>query len=151
MSPKTLDSASLHKRCQFHLQQNAQAFVPRVEQRQQVARDIRAIFNAPDLAEAERLLSKTVEAWRGKAPKLAAWMEANIPEGLAVFALPVAHRRRMCTTNLLERLSRELKRRTRVVTIFPNEASLLRLATALLAETSEEWETGRIYIRMDAD
>ena len=57
----------------------------------------------------------------------------------------------MRTTNLLERLSRELKRRTRVVTIFPNEASLLRLATALLAETSEEWETGRIYIRMDAD
>lgn len=78
-------------------------------------------------------------------------MEANIPEGLAVFALPVAHRRRMRTTNLLERLSRELKRRTRVVTIFPNEASLLRLATALLAEVSEEWETGRTYIRMDAE
>ena len=78
-------------------------------------------------------------------------MEANIPEGLAVFALPLAHRRRMRTTNLLERLSRELKRRTRVVTIFPNEASLLRLTTALLAEVSEEWETGRIYIRMDAE
>jgi len=139
------------QRCQFHLQQNAQAYVPRLEQRQQVARDIRAVFNAPDQGEAERLLSKAVEAWRTQAPRLAAWMEANIPEGLAVFALPIAHRRRMRTTNLLERLSRELKRRTRVVTIFPNEASLLRLTTALLAEVSEEWETGRIYIRMDAE
>lgn len=141
----------LWQRCQYHLQQNAQAYVPRLEQRPQVGRDVRAIFNAPDRVEAERLLAKAIETWREKAPKLAEWMEVNIPEGLAVFALPPAHRRRMRTTNLVERLNREIKRRTRVVSIFPNEASLLRLVSALLAETSEEWESAPTYIRMDAE
>ena len=76
-------------------------------------------------------------------------MEANIPEGLTVFALPVNQRRRMRTSNMLERLNRELKRRTRVATLFPNEASLLRLVSAVLVEVSEEWETGKIYLCMD--
>ena len=137
------------QRCQFHLQQNAGSYVPRVDMRDQVAADIRAIFNARDLVEAQVLLSKAVESYAESAPKLAEWMEANIPEGLSVFVLPPKHRRRMRTSNLLERLSRELKRRTRVATLFPNEASLLRLATAVLAEISEEWETGKTYIRMD--
>jgi len=137
------------QRCQFHLQRNAQAHVPRLDQREQVARDIRSILNAPDRSEADRLLRKTAEAWRPTAPGLAEWIEANVPEGLAVFNLPVHHRRRMRTTNLLERINREIKRRTRVAGLFPNEASLLRLASAILAEVSEEWETGRIYIRMD--
>jgi len=139
------------QRCQFHLQQNAQSYVPRVEHRKQVARDLRDVFNAPNRVEAERLLKKAADAWRKKAPKLAAWMEANVPEGLAVFELPIAHRRRMRTSNLLERLSREIKRRTRVATLFPNESSLLRLATAILAEVSEEWETGRVYLNMEAE
>jgi len=77
------------------------------------------------------------------------WLELNIPEGLAVFSLPPSHRRRLRTTNLMERLSREIKRRTRVAPLFPNEQSLLRLASAVLVETSEEWETGKTYIRMD--
>jgi len=137
------------QRCQFHLQQNATAYVPRLEMRPKVAADIRAIFNAQDLEEAQRLLARTVEAYRESAPKLATWMEENIPEGLSVFALPLSHRRLMRTSNMLERLNREIKRRTRVATIFPNEESLLRLATAILVEVSEEWETGRVYIRMD--
>lgn len=146
----TLPGASW-QRCQFHLQRNAQAYVPHVEQRKQVARDLRDIFNAPDRFEAERLLEMTTKAWRPKAPKLADWMEENVLEGLAVFALPRSHWRRMRTSNLLERLSREIKRRTRVATLFPNEPSLLRLATAILAEISEDWETGRVYLNMDAE
>ncbi len=137
------------QRCQFHLQQNAGSYVPRVEMRKPVAADIRAIFNAQDRHEAERLLGMTVERYQETAPKLAEWMELNIPEGLTVFGLPLHHRRMLRTSNLLERLNRELRRRTRVATLFPNEASLLRLATAILVEVSEEWETGRIYIRMD--
>ena len=78
-------------------------------------------------------------------------MEANVPEGLAVFALPEPHRRRLRTTNALERLNRELHRRTRVATLFPNEASLLRLVSALVAEISEEWETGRIYLNPESE
>lgn len=139
------------QRCQFHLQRNAQSHVPRVEQRKEIARDLRDIFNAPDQVEAERLLKKTAASWRERAPKLATWLEDNVPEGLAVFQLPVSHRRRLRTSNLLERLSREIKRRTRVATLFPNEPSLLRLATAILAEISEEWETGRVYLNMDAE
>jgi transposase-like protein len=139
----------LWQRCQCHLQRNAIAYVPKVEMREPVALDIRSIFNAPDKHEADRLLAKTVEAYRESAPRLAEWMEANLPEGLAVFALPVHQRRRMRTSNMLERLNRELKRRTRVATLFPNEASLLRLVSAVLVEVSEEWETGKIYLRMD--
>ena len=75
-----------------------------------------------------------------------AFLEANVPEGLNVFALPEAHRRRLRTVNGLERVNGELHRRTRVATLFPNEASLLRLASALAAEISDDWETGRAYL-----
>ena len=75
-------------------------------------------------------------------------MEENLPLGLAVLALPVAHQKRLGTSNALERVNQEIKRRTRVARLFPNEASLLRLVTALLAETSEEWESGKIYLNM---
>jgi transposase-like protein len=75
-------------------------------------------------------------------------MEANMPEGLTVFALPEAHRRRLRTVNGLERVNEELKRRTRVARLFPNETSLLRLVSAMVAEISEEWETGRAYLTM---
>ncbi len=137
------------QRCQFHLQHNAQAYVPRLEQRAPMARQLRAIFNAPDRAEAQRLLASTVTQWRAEMPKLADWAEANVPEGFAVFKLPPAHRTRMRTTNGLERINRELKRRTRVATLFPNAASCLRLVSALLTEFDEEWMTGKIYLTMN--
>ena len=76
-------------------------------------------------------------------------MEENVPESLTVFRLPPAHRKRLRTTNMDERLNRELKRRTRVARIFPNEASLLRLVTAVLMEVSEEWETGKRYVTFE--
>jgi len=139
------------QRCQFHLQQNAQAYVPQVSMRPAVARDLRSVFNAADRAEADERLAKIVEKYRQSAPKLAEWMEANVPEGLTVFALPESHRRRLRTTNALERLNRELRRRTRVATLFPNDASLLRLVSAMAAEISEEWETGRIYLNPESD
>lgn len=78
-------------------------------------------------------------------------MEDNIHDGLAVFGLPAAHRRRLRTSDALERLSREIKRRTRVATLFPNEASVLRLVFAVAIEISEDWETGRIYLSMNAE
>jgi len=137
------------QRCQFHLQQNATAYVPRVELRPQVAADIRAVFNAPDRAEADRLLELAADRWQSTAPKLAEWMLVNVPEGLTVMAESPKVRRRLRTSNVLERLSKEIKRRTRVATLFPNEASLLRLVTAILSEISEEWETGRVYLHIE--
>lgn len=139
------------QRCQFHLQQNAGAYVPRQAKRKAVAAAIRDIFNAPDLEEATRLLERFIAAYQSKAPKLAAWAATAIPEGLAVFALPASHRRRLRTTNALERVNKEIKRRTRVATLFPNEASCERLVTAIAMEISEEWVTGRIYLNMETD
>jgi hypothetical protein len=81
-------------------------------------------------------------------PQLAAWAETNVPEGFAVFNLPEGHRVRMRTTNGLERLNKELKRRTRVATLFPNTQSCERLVSALLAEQDEEWMSGKIYLNM---
>lgn len=136
------------QRCQFHLQQNAQAYVTRLDQRKPVAQRIRAIFNAPDRAEAERLLKQTIKTWSTDAPKLAQWAEDNLPEGFTVFELPLAQRPRLRTTNGLERINREIKRRTRVASIFPNAASCLRLVSALLAECDEDWMTGKIYLNL---
>jgi len=137
------------QRCQFHLQQNAQSYVPKVSMRRQVAEDIRIIFNAPDRETAEIYLKKTVEKNADIAPRLADWMEVNIPEGFTVFAFPKSHHRRLRTSNYLERLSQEIKRRTRIVRVFPNEMSCLRLISAILMETSEEWEYGRIYLNLE--
>ena len=136
------------QRCQFHLQQNAQSYVTRLEQKKPVAQRIRAIFNAPDRAEAERLLKQAIQSWASDAPKLAQWAEQNLPEGFSVFDLPFAQRVRLRTTNALERINRELKRRTRVASIFPNAASCLRLVSALLAEYDEDWMTSKIYLNL---
>ena len=136
------------QRCQFHLQQNAQAHVPRLDQRGEVARAIRSVFDSPSRPAADLRLKEIVALYAKSAPKLATWMEENLPPGLTVFALPAAHQKRMRTSNALERVNQEIKRRTRVARLFPNEASLLRLVTALLAETSEEWESGKIYLNM---
>jgi putative transposase len=81
-------------------------------------------------------------------PKLATWAESNPTEALTVFQLPQNHRKRLRTTNMLERQNKAIKRRTRVATLFPNEASVLRLITAILVELSDEWETGMRYLTM---
>ena len=137
------------QRCQFHLLHNALAHVPKQELKSEVMADVRGVLDAPDEPAARRQLDQVVKKYATTAPKLAAWLEANVPEGLTVLRLPLAHRVRLRTTNMLERLNRELKRRTRVATLFPNEASLLRLVSALLIEISEEWETGKRYVTFD--
>jgi len=134
------------QRCQFHLQQNASAYVPKQDMKAQVAADIRAVFNAQDRTEADALLRRTVQKYETIAPKLAAWLDETLPEGLTVFALPESHRRLLRTTNALERLNREVRRRTRVASIFPNEASCLRLVSALLMEVSDDWQAGKAYL-----
>ena len=138
------------QRCQFHLQQNAQAYVPRVSLKKEVASDIRHIFNAPNDSEANRLLKSTISKYEKSAPKLSEWLEVSIPEGLQVFQMPKHHQIKLRTTNLAERVNREIKRRTQVVSIFPSEASCERLITAILVETADEWlGTDRIYLKMN--
>jgi putative transposase len=133
------------QRCQFHLQQNAGAYLPKQAMRLEVAADIRAMFNASDRKNAEELLQAAIQKYATSAPKLSAWMEENLAEGFTVFDFPLEHRRAIRTTNSLERINREIRRRTRVIGVFPNEAACLRLVSALLMETSEEWQIGKKY------
>ena len=137
------------QRCQFHLQQNAGHYVPSVAMRAPVAADIRASFTAPDRDEAEHLLSKLLTRYQTSAPKLVAWAEEALPQGFTVFTLPASHRR-LRTTNLLARLNEEIRRRTRVARLFPNEDSCLRLVSAVLMEIAEDWQTAdKRYVTFD--
>jgi putative transposase len=133
------------QRCQFHLQQNAGSYVTKQSMRAEAASDIRAMFNASDRKAAEDLLHKAIQKYSSSAPRLSAWMEDNLAEGFTVFDFLIEHRRIIRTTNSLERVNREIKRRTRVVGVFPNEASCLRLVSAILMEISEEWQIGKHY------
>lgn len=139
------------QRCQFHVMQNALRYIPSDAMQEEVVADLRDIFDAPDRAEADRRLRCVVEKYADAASQLADWIETNIPESLTVFCLPTRHRVRMRTSNMLERLNRELKRRNRVVSIFPNEASLLRLASAVLMEVDEGWMSGKKYPTMETN
>lgn len=136
------------QRCQFHLQQNAQAYVPKQSMKEEVAEDIRSIFNSSNREEADRLLKLAIAKYARTASQLSAWMEANIPEGLNVFNFKRSHQLYLRTSNLAERVNREIKRRTKVAGIFPSTASCERLITGVLIEISEAWETGKPYLSM---
>ena len=139
------------QRCQFHLIRNAMAYVPRISMRSEVAQDLRTIFNAVDREDADRRLHMLVEKYQDSAPTLSQWMQDNVPEGLAVFTLAASHRRRMRTSNALELVHKQIKRRTRVASLFPNEASVLRLVSAVLVEIDDEWQSSRVYLNMKAE
>jgi transposase-like protein len=136
------------QRCQVHFARNLQGRVGRKD-RARLADDLRAIFTAPEAAQARAMARTCAERWRRSHPALATHLEEDLEPCLACYAMPSAHRPRMRTTNGLERLNQELKRRTRVVRIFPNRAALLRLVTALAMEQSEEWVSGRRYLDME--
>jgi len=107
------------QRCQYQLQHNASSYVPRKTMMRQVAADIRAVFNVPDRTTAEAHLAFIVRKYEKTAPRLEDWMEKNIPEGLTFFDFPIEHWRRIHSTNLLERVNKKIKRRTKVVGVFP--------------------------------
>jgi putative transposase len=138
-----------HQRCQVHYTRNLLGMVGAAK-RKGLASDLRAIFAALDRCSALGLASSSAEKWRQKGyPKVAEHLEEHVEECLPCLAFPESHRRRIRTTNGLERLNQEIKRRTRVVRIFPNRESCLRLVTALAVEVSEEWVTGRRYLDME--
>jgi len=107
--------------------------------KRQVASRIRTMFDAPDQAEAERLLKLFIRDHEKSTPRLAQWAEDALPQGFTVFTFAEALRKKLRTSNVVERLNREIRRRTRVATMFPNEASCLRLVTAVVCEISDQW------------
>jgi putative transposase len=136
------------QRCQVHYARNLLGMVG-AKKRKELAAELRAIFAAPTRALALAIASEVAERWRKKGyEKVASRLEEHVEECLACLAFPESHRRRIRTTNGLERFNQEIKRRTRVVRIFPNRESCLRLVTALAVEQSEEWLTGRRYLDM---
>jgi putative transposase len=149
MYTKALRGPTRHAADRFAVLAAADAHVPRQEMRRELAEELRTIFNAPDRYTAEAYLARTVQKYGQSVPALADWLEKNIPEGLTVFSFPASHRRRLRTANGLERLSREVKRRSRVVSIFPNEAACLRLISAVLMEIHEGWQTDRMYLAFE--
>ena len=141
--------AAKWQRCQFHLAQNAVQHAPNRDIRDCIGKQLRAVWNAPELQDAQAALDTLVASYQDKHPAFAEWLENNIPEGLAVFTLPDAHRKRMRTSNGIERpIQQELKRRTSKVSVFPNLESLERLSTAVLVEIDEKWQTeNKAYIK----
>ena len=136
------------QRCQFHLAQNAQAHAHNRQQAREMGQAIRDIFNSPSLADAETMVTRVAQRFAKENFQWVKWLEENIAEGFTVYRFPRSTHKKIRTVNGLERVNKEIRRRTRVVGIFPNEDSVLRLTSAILAEIHEEWLTGRQYLNL---
>jgi putative transposase len=136
------------QRCYVHFLRNALDHLPRKAD-DDCLKELRWIYDRRDLEEARRDLAAWLSKWQSKYPKLCDWVEQNIEETLSFYRLPLAHHKHLKSTNMLERLNEELKRRTHVVRIFPNEESCLRLTRALAMEAHENWIEATRYLNMD--
>jgi transposase-like protein len=136
------------QRCYVHFLRNALDYLPRKAD-DDCLQELRWMYERRDVEEARQDLKGWLDKWAGKYPKLCEWVETNIEETWTYYRLPLAHHKHLKSTNLLERFNQEIKRRTLVVRIFPNEASCLRLVRAIAAETHEEWMEGSRYLNMD--
>ena len=135
------------QRCYVHFLRNALDHLPRKHD-DDCLTELRWIYDRRKLAEARADLAAWLKRWQGKYAKLCDWVEANIEETLTVYRLPVGHHKHMRSTNLIERLNEEIRRRTYVVRVFPNSEACLRLVRALAAEQHEEWQEGHRYMTM---
>ena len=136
------------QRCQFHLSQNAQSYVPKKSMKHEIAESMRIIFNSPTLEMAELMVNSTIDFYAKSAPEFSRWLEENIREGFTFFQYPRSHWKKIRTSNGMERVNREIRRRTRVAVLFPNKESALRLVSGVLIEIHEEWMIGRQYLDM---
>jgi len=136
------------QRCYVHFLRNALDHLPR-RANDDCLQELRWIYDRRELAEVRRDLAAWLSRWSGKYARLCAWVEDNIEETLTYYRLPLTHHKHMKSTNMLERLNQEIKRRTHVVRIFPSPASCLRLIRALAVETHEEWLESPRYLNME--
>jgi transposase-like protein len=137
-----------YQRCYVHFLRNALDYVPRKVD-DDCLQELRWIYDRRDLAEARADLAAWIGKWQGKYPRLVGWVEENVEETLSFYRLPRQHHKHLKSTNMLERLNEEIKRRTHVVRIFPNAESCLRLVRALAVETHENWLEAHRYLNMD--
>src|SRR5690242_19359787 len=139
---------ALWQRCYVHFLRNALDYLPRKAD-DDCLTELRWIYERRTGQEALQDMAAWLARWAGRYPKLCRWVEENIEETLTFYALPLAHHKHLKSTNLLECLNEELKRRTLVVRIFPNMASCLRLTRALAVEIHEDWIEATRYLNMD--
>lgn len=135
------------QRCQTHFTRNILDATPKVL-KDEIHNRVRSVLNAPDEKTARLLLQQTLTEYENKAPKAMAVLDAGFDDATAVLALPEKYRKRLRTTNSVERLNEEVRRRERVIRIFPNRESALRLIGALLMELDEKWASGKKYLDM---
>lgn len=136
------------QRCQTHFMRNILDAAPKSVEKE-LYPHLRAILDAPDINTARVLLNQTLEAFEKKAPKSMKVLEEGFDDAVAVLVLPEKYRRRLRTTNGVERLNEEIRRRERVIRIFPNRESAVRLIGSLLMEIDDKWATGKKYLDMD--
>ena len=136
------------QRCYVHFLRNALGHLPRKGD-DDCLRELRWLYDRRDVNEARKDLAGWLKRWQDNYAKLCAWVEDNIGETLSFYSLPLGHHKHLKSTNMLERLNEEIKRRTRVVRIFPNEQSCLRLIRALAVETHENWIEAHRYLDMN--
>ena len=136
------------QRCQTHFKRNILDSCPKALQVELKAR-LKLLFDAPDLVTARKLLDDILADFSEKAPKAMSCLESGFDDATVVMSLPQPYRRRLRSTNILERLNQEVRRRERVIRIFPNVESAMRLLGALLMEQDEIWSTGRRYFNME--
>ncbi len=136
------------QRCYVHFLRNALDYVPRKVD-DDCLQELRWFYDRRELGEVRRDIATWLARWQGKYPKLTAWVEDNIEETLSYYRLPLPHHKHLKSTNMLERLNQEIKRRSHVVRIFPHAQSCLRLVRALAAETHENWLEGPRYLNME--
>jgi putative transposase len=136
-----------HQRCQVHYLRNALSTVASPKLQQQLTAALRDVWSAPTRADADARLAQLITALEKSLPQVAAWLEDTAASTLTVFELPTPElRRKLRTTNGSEHDHAEMRRRTRVIRIFPNEASLIRLSTALAIERNEQWLSRRYFM-----
>lgn len=135
------------QRCQTHFMRNILDATPK-SLRSEIKAHVRSIFEAPDVETARTLLHQTIEQFQDKVPKAMNILDAGFDDATAVLELPADYRKRTRTTNAVERLNEEIRRRERVIRIFPNRDSVLRLMGALLMEQDEKWSVGKKYFNM---
>ena len=139
------------QRCQFHFAQNAQAKSKSQQGREVIGAAVRRIFACPTIQSARDEVKAVVRELKETNSHFTTWLEENVEESLTCYAFSEQWLRKLRTTNGVERLNQEIKRRTRVCRMFPNEASCLRLVSAILMEIHEDWATGRVYLKREKE
>jgi putative transposase len=142
-------SGTPHQRCMVHFERNVLSKVP-AKERKKLSKYLKQIYNAPDKEMALTAAGLIIDKYRNTYPKVSSLLEEKLEETLTFFSYPSKHHRKIRTTNQIEYLNKLIKKRSKVIGVFPNAKSAIRYVSCLLMEIDEDWQTGRKYMRMNS-